>query len=128
MLKRTRDIKLAESLSPITKKLDVINESTKNLGEIVKKADVEDGDTQTPAIENITSTQSLRDRLVLKKKFNNQIFRYIFVLVDKFSKYLLAVPLKNKNSQTITQGLSNILTTSKRSPTKLESDRGAEVF
>ena len=29
ILKQTHDIKLAESLSPITKKLDTINESTK---------------------------------------------------------------------------------------------------
>ena len=63
ILKQTHDIKLAESLSPITKKLDTINESTKQLGEIVKKSEVEDGNTQTPAIENITSTQSLRDTL-----------------------------------------------------------------
>ena len=65
ILKQTHDIKLAESLSPITKKLDVINESTKNLGEILKKIHVEDGNTQTPAIENITGTQSLRDTLAI---------------------------------------------------------------
>ena len=39
-----------------------------------------------------------------------------------------AIPLKNKYSQTITQEFSNILTTSKRSPLKLESDRGAEFY
>ena len=54
-LKQTNDIKLAESLSPINKKLDTFKESTKQLGELVKKSDVEDGNTQTPAIEN-TST------------------------------------------------------------------------
>ena len=32
--------------------------------------------------------------------------------------------MKNKNSQTITNEFSNILTTSKRSPVKIESDRG----
>ena len=36
------------------------------------------------------------------------------------------IPLKNKYSETITQEFSNILTTSKRSPLKIESDRGAE--
>ena len=39
-----------------------------------------------------------------------------------------AIPLKNKYSQTITQEFSNISTTSKRSPVKLESDRGAEFY
>ena len=61
ILKQTHDIKLAESLSPITKKLDANIESTQKIGEIVQKSDVDDGDTQTPAMENITSTQSKRD-------------------------------------------------------------------
>ena len=39
-----------------------------------------------------------------------------------------AIPLKNKYSQTITNELSNILTTSKRKPPKIESDRGAEFY
>ena len=52
ILKQTHDIKLAGSLSPITRKLDTINESTKQLGEIVKKPEVEDENSQTPAVEN----------------------------------------------------------------------------
>ena len=48
---KTHDIKLAENLSPITKNLDTINESPKQLGEVVKKSEVEDGNTRTPAIE-----------------------------------------------------------------------------
>ena len=59
---------------------------------------------------------------------NTKGFRYIFVIIDNFSKYLWAVPLKNKNSQTITNEFSNILTTSKRKPLKLESDRGSEWY
>ena len=37
ILKQTRDIKLAESLSPIIKKLDTINKSTKEIGEVFKE-------------------------------------------------------------------------------------------
>ena len=59
-LKQTQDVKLAESLSPINKKLDAINESTEQIGELVKKSDFEDGNSQTPTIETITGTQSLR--------------------------------------------------------------------
>ena len=55
---------------------------------------------------------------------NNKGYRYIFVIIDNFSKYLWAIPLKNKYGQTITIKLSNVLTTSKRRPLKLESDRG----
>ena len=62
------------------------------------------------------------------KTSNNKGFRYIFIIIDNFSKYLWAIPLKNKNSQTITNEFSNILTKSKRSPLKLESDRGAEWY
>ena len=71
ILKQTHDGKLAESLSPITKNLDTINETTKQLGETFKKSDVEDGNTQTTAIENLTITQSLRDTLAFMKKSNN---------------------------------------------------------
>ena len=53
ILKQTPDIKLEEILSPITKKLDINIEATKNLGETVKKSDVKEGNTQTPFIQNI---------------------------------------------------------------------------
>ena len=59
---------------------------------------------------------------------NNKSYRYIFIVIDNFSKYLCAIPLKNKCSQAITNEFSNILTTSKRSPVNLESDRGAEFY
>ena len=55
ILKETHDVKIAESLSPITKKLDeanknlsdVIKESTQNLGNVIKE-----NNTPQPAIEN----------------------------------------------------------------------------
>ena len=67
IFKQTHDVKLAERLSPITKKLDTINKSTKQLGEIVEKLDVEDGNTQTPSIENTPITRSLRETLAFVK-------------------------------------------------------------
>ena len=62
------------------------------------------------------------------KTSNNKGFRYIFIVIDNFSKYLWAIPLKNKYSQTITNEYSNIITTSKRKPLKIESDRGTEFY
>ena len=59
---------------------------------------------------------------------NNKGYRYIFIIIDNFSKYLWAIPLKNKYSQIITNEFSNIITTSKRKPLKLESDRGTEFY
>ena len=37
ILKQTHDIKLAEALSPITKKIEEINKSTKKIGEVIKE-------------------------------------------------------------------------------------------
>ena len=79
ILKQTHDFNLAESLSPITKRLDEGNKSTKQVGDIIKKSE-----SQTPAIENITGTQSIRDTLThmkgskkffkLEEKANGQVF------------------------------------------------------
>ena len=59
---------------------------------------------------------------------NNTGFRYLFVIIDNFSKSTWAIPFKNKTSQTITNDFPKTLTTSKRHPLKLESDRGAEFY
>ena len=62
------------------------------------------------------------------KTSNNKGYRYIFIIIDNFSKYFWAIPLKNKYSQTITNEFLNILPRSKRKPLKLESDRGTEFY
>ena len=41
ILKQTHDVKLAESLSPITKKLDEVNKSTQEVGDIIKESNSE---------------------------------------------------------------------------------------
>ena len=49
ILKQTQDVKLAESLSPITKKLETINESTQQLGNVFKESnDVKDKTKSLP--------------------------------------------------------------------------------
>ena len=63
--KLTLGVKLAESLSPVTKNVDEVNESTAKIGKIFEKSDVEDEITQTPALENTTGTQPLRATLIL---------------------------------------------------------------
>ena len=57
---------------------------------------------------------------------NNKGFRYIFIIIDIFSKNVWAIPLKNKNNKTVTDEFSNILASSKRIPIKRESERGTE--
>ena len=66
---------------------------------------------------------------MINYKFSNiKRFRCIFIIIDNFSKYLWALLLKNIHSQTITEEFSSILTTLKRSPLKIESDRGSEFY
>ena len=79
ILKQTHDIKLAESLSPITKKLDEVNKTTQEslspitqqLAKLDKKSKVIDGNTQTPAIENTNISRSLFDTLAFMKTSKN---------------------------------------------------------
>ena len=77
-------------------------------------------------LDEIWSTD-LADMIAYKIS-NNKGFRDIFVINGIFSKYLWTIPLKNKHSKTITVEVSNILTTSKRRPLKLKSDREAEFY
>ena len=49
-------------------------------------------------------------------------------MIDNFSKYFWATPLKKNYSQTITNEFSKTLTTSKRKALKLEPDRGTEFY
>ena len=62
------------------------------------------------------------------KTSNNKIYRYIFIKIDIFSNFLWCIPLANKNRQTITQEFSNISSTSKRKPNKIERNRGTEFY
>ena len=59
---------------------------------------------------------------------NNRGYRYVLVTIDNFSKYGWAIPLKNKNAQTIKDSFENILISSKRKPNLVESDRGKEFY
>ena len=64
----------------------------------------------------------LADLLVYKIS-KNKGFRFIFILIDNLSKYLRAIQLKTKNSQTITDEISNVPTKSEEKPLKVEIDR-----
>ena len=93
----------------------------------------------TPAKKNCPTTKKLYNHIdeiwsvdladmIDYKISNNKGFRYIFIVIDNFSKYLWAIPLKNKYSQTITNEFSNILIKPKRKPVKIESVRGSEFY
>ena len=49
---------------------------------------------------------------------NNKGYRYIFIIIDNFSKYVWAIRLKIKISKTKIDAFSYVLSTSKRKPDK----------
>ena len=59
ILKQTHDVKLAESLSPITKKLDEVKKTTQELRDVIKENNTPQlaiEMTPQPAIENTPTT------------------------------------------------------------------------
>ena len=59
---------------------------------------------------------------------NNKGYRYCLIVIDNFSKYGWAIPIKNKNSQTIKDIFCHIFTVSNSKPKNLKSDRGKEFY
>ena len=59
---------------------------------------------------------------------NNRGYRYVLVIIDNFSKFGWTIPLKNKNAITIKVSFENIIISSKRKPSLIESDRGKEFY
>ena len=55
--KQTHDVKFAESLSPITKKLDIITNITENLGDVIKESNLKNDNLKSlPKSSNFSSS------------------------------------------------------------------------
>ena len=72
ILKQTHDVKLAESLSPITKRLDEVKESTDKLGDVIKESQPK---TSQLAIENtpqpvVENTEGVLNDVELENTLN----------------------------------------------------------
>ena len=111
-----------------------MNESTKRLGEIVHKPDVEGGTTQTPGIEKITGTHSLSDTSTLMKRS-----KYFFNLKEKsigdvFWIGIIIQPLGEnrinvKNEEyDITPNIQNYFTNTKLTTKSLNINKKQTVF
>jgi hypothetical protein len=61
------------------------------------------------------------------KKYNNG-FTYILTVIDCFTKYAWAVPLKTKSKEEVTKAFRFILKTCNSSPINLQTDRGTEFY
>lgn len=62
---------------------------------------------------------------IKKENFN---YRYILTVIDVFSRYAWAEPLKRKRGENIISAFKKIFKKSKRKPTKLQTDKGTEFL
>ena len=97
-------------------------------GEIYSKPRKKIYATNKTDVYNVSDISSL-DILDLKiyGPENNRSHRYVLVRNDNFSKFGWTIPLKNNEAQTMKDSFENILVTSKRKPTLMETDRGKEL-
>ena len=99
------------------------------INEIYSKPPKKNYITKKTDVYHIDDTWSL-DILDLKDygPENNRGYRYVLVVIERFSKFGWTIPLKNKNAQTIKDSFENILISSKRKPNLIETDRGKEFY
>lgn len=57
----------------------------------------------------------------------NKGFKFILMVIDTFSKFLWAAPIKNKTGEEVTKAMKSILTYRRR-PLNLQTDDGKEFF
>jgi transposase InsO family protein len=60
-------------------------------------------------------------------KQNNK-FNYLLTVIDTFSKYSWAIPLKRKTAKIVSEAMEKLLKTSKRVPKNIQSDMGKEFY
>ena len=78
-----------------------------------------------PLYKDETWSADLIDKSSLSKNNNN--YKFILTVIDMFTKYACAIPLKNKSGLSITNGFKIVLGES-RKPEKLWVDRGSEFY
>ena len=81
--------------------------------------------TIIPLYKDETWSADLIDKSSLSKYNNN--YKFILTVIDIFTKYAWAVPLKNKSGLSITNGFKTILSEG-RKPEKLWVDRDSEFY
>ena len=79
----------------------------------------------SPNVDNIW-TMDLLDLQKLSRV--NRNFKYILVVLDVFSRFAWARPLKSKGGECVKTALQNIIETSERKPHKVWSDNGSEFY
>ena len=86
----------------------------------------------TPLYKHETWSADLIDKSSLIKYKNN--YKFILTVIDIFTKYAGAIPLRNKSGLSITNGFKMVLSehpqgdSEIRKPEKLWVDRGSEFY
>ena len=158
ILKQTHDKKLAESLSPITKRLDLVeNNKGDKIGELIKKSEqetpqlaIENTQTQpeTPqaAIENTLTPQAVENNegviydVELENTLNNMKNNVGFFKIEEIDNgdvFWNGFPVEkiggnrikiNENVFDITQGIQKVLTDTANIPIKKLNGQDREIF
>ena len=87
---------------------------------------------KTPLYKDETWSADLIDKSSISKNNNN--YKFILTVIDIFTKYAWAIPLKNKSGLSITNGFKIVLVehpqggSESRKPEKLWVDRGSEFY
>ena len=68
----------------------------------------------------------LIDRSSLAKY--NKNYKFIFTIIDNYTKYAWAIPLKDKSGRSTTTAFKSLIEKAKRKPDKIWSDRGKEFY
>ena len=79
----------------------------------------------SPFIDNIWGADLADMQLI--SKFNKG-FRFLFWVIDIYSKYAYVIPLKDKKGITITNVFQNLLDESNRKPNEIWVDKGSEFY
>ena len=158
ILKQTHDKKLAESLSPITKRLDLVeNKKGEKIGELIKKSEqetpqlaIENTQTQpeTPqaAIENtlapppVEKNEGVIYDVELENTLNNMKNNAGFFKIEESDNgdvFWNGFPVERiggnkikiiENVFDITRGIQKVLTDTSNIPNKKLNDQGREIF
>ena len=77
-------------------------------------------------VDNIDNNweSDLIDLVSLAK--HNDNYKYILIIIDVFSKFIFAKPLKTKSAKEVTENIKNIINESARKPIYFLNDRGKE--
>lgn len=101
-------------------KLDVVNELHKQVRKkFPRRRVIQKGIDDTWQIDLV--------EMIPYAKFNKQ-YKYLLTVIDIFSKYAFAMPVKSKSGTDVTDAMKKIFSNSKRVPKNIHSDQGKEFF